>query len=170
MSFEDGSWSGLRVPIIILEGRVAACPTNIASCLRSPDSILVKPSKESGRIPRMWFLSDSLVILRTIQELHWERTVASTSLGRCDTRSNPTPYFLPSLAIRRIASCAASYWASPLLGTYRWASSHTSNTGSQSRSSLVCQTFKLNNVLAMTELAIPCYFIWDPSQIHYAYW
>ena len=102
MSLERGSCSSVRRRIIMREGRIAACPTKMASRRLRPESIFVRPAIASGRIERTWSRSASFVILRTSQLLHCERTVASTSLGRWEIRSKPTPYFLPSFAIRRI--------------------------------------------------------------------
>ena len=149
---------------MIRDGSIAACPTKIASCRRSPESIFVKPAIESGSIPRTCARSASLVMRKTIQELHCESTVASTSLGRCETRKIHIPYFRPSFATLLIALCAASYWASPLFGTYRWASSQTSRTGLASRSATVCQIFMVNNVRATAALAVPATSFGTPDK------
>lgn len=74
------------------------------------------------------------------------------------------PYLRPSFASLLIASCAASYCASPRLGTYRWVSSHTSNTGFFSRSSRFCQSFTENSVLAIAELAAPATSLGTPDK------
>ena len=70
MSLDLGSWSSSRSRIMIRDGSIAAWPTKTASCRRSPDSIFVNPAIESGSIPRTCALSASLVMRRTIQELH----------------------------------------------------------------------------------------------------
>ena len=108
MSFDLGNCSGVSVRTKILDGRIAAWPTKMASWRLSPESIFVRPAIESGSIARTCSRSASFVIRRMIQLLHCDSTVASTSLGRCDTKRSPNPYFRPSFAIRRIASWAAS--------------------------------------------------------------
>lgn len=91
MSCERGSDlpSLTRSRINMRDGRTAACPTKITSRRRSPESTLVNPAMEYGSISWTWRQSESLVIRMTIQELHGESTVASTSLGRCETSNKP---------------------------------------------------------------------------------
>ena len=108
ISFERGNCAADKLRIITLVGNVAAWPTKIASWRLKPESILVKPDIESGNTLRTCSRSASFVIRSTIHELHCDSTVASTSLGLCETNNKPTPYFRPSFAILRIADCAAS--------------------------------------------------------------
>ena len=49
------------------------------------------------------------VYLQEIKVPHWARTVSDTSCGRWLTTTRPTPYFLPSLAMRSIDFRAPAY-------------------------------------------------------------
>ena len=61
---------------------------------------------ETPAAARMIPLSTSLASLMANRVEHCERTVTSSSDGRCDTTPSEAPYFRPSFAIRPIACLA----------------------------------------------------------------
>ena len=107
-------------------GIFTASPTTNASPVRRIGSIENRPLRLSEAQDVTWARSESLVRRRAIMVPHCERIVGSTSEGRWLTSINPTPYFLPSFAMRLAAVAARLFDPAP---RYTCASSNTTRSG-----------------------------------------